>query len=252
MINDKVMIGPYLGEFGHELFSWQARWRHIVTVDKSYNEAYVICSPDKALLYEDFAHVNVIPYSKRADGSAAPDIDAYGANIHLRKHGRRYPYLTSGFPQKFVKWGMPQADGAQVLFHARGREHVGHKNWPAAKFIELYHWLRAQGISVACVGLSKATLDLPEEIPSHRDISLDQLVDVLSSALCIVGTSSGTMHLASLCGCPQVVFAPTHDLHRRYLTGWNPFGTSVYRSGTWFPEVDEAKALVDMALEAAK
>ena len=67
-----------------------------------------------------------------------------------------------------------------------------------------------------------------------RECSQDDLTSLLISAKCIIGESSGAMHLASLYGCPQMIWADWHTSHftrdenfLRYTEYWNPFGTPV-------------------------
>ncbi|MBV9210830.1 MAG: hypothetical protein JOZ52_09395 [Acidobacteria bacterium] len=55
---------------------------------------------------------------------------------------------------------------------------------------------------------------------------MSELADVLASSRLILGSSSGVMHFASLCGCPQaVVTAKGNKI--RYETAWNPLQTPV-------------------------
>jgi ADP-heptose:LPS heptosyltransferase len=72
-----------------------------------------------------------------------------------------------------------------------------------------------------------------------RDLSLRKLSDVMASAGCVVGTSSGAMHFASLCKCPQVVITGKYN-YRRYKSDWNPFRVPVnFPADSWHPSVSE-------------
>ena len=81
-----------------------------------------------------------------------------------------------------------------------------------------------------------------------RGIDLQQLMNYLAGAKVTIGCSSGVMHLASHCGCPQVVWAYKADktyywesLEKRYKKTWNPFNTTVeyIETDNWQPEPQE-------------
>lgn len=73
-----------------------------------------------------------------------------------------------------------------------------------------------------------------------RGAGLEAQCDFLRSAKVAVGPSSGTMHLASLCGCPHVTFTDGHaNVKRRYLATWNPFGASAKYLSEPNPEPEE-------------
>jgi len=80
----------------------------------------------------------------------------------------------------------------------------------------------------------------------------------MSNAKVIVGESSGPLHLASLCACPQVVI--THAIKEdsldgkrnrdRYETLWNPFRTpvTVLDRWGWNPKVGAVAEAVERYL----
>ena len=79
---------------------------------------------------------------------------------------------------------------------------------------------------IACIGTSSKSgwIEGTEDL---RDVPLDDLFGVISSSDCVFGPSSGPMHLASLCGCPHVVWGDQSKSLDRYSTTWNPLGTPV-------------------------
>ena len=53
----RLIVGPYVGELGWELFCFQARIREL---SKQFNETQVFCKKGHSILYSDFAIVNEI------------------------------------------------------------------------------------------------------------------------------------------------------------------------------------------------
>ena len=50
--NNNLIAGPWWGEFGHELFAWQA---YVRSLSRFYEKTHVICRESSSYLYEDFA-----------------------------------------------------------------------------------------------------------------------------------------------------------------------------------------------------
>ena len=51
MESKHLLAGPWVGEFGWELFVWQA---YIRSLSEIYDETYVICRKSSEPLYKDF------------------------------------------------------------------------------------------------------------------------------------------------------------------------------------------------------
>ncbi len=101
------------------------------------------------------------------------------------------------------------------------------KEYPIAECQKLVDMLISQSLSVACFGgvdnyCPNGAIDL-------RGKLLSEQCSAIAGAKCVVGPSSGPIHLASLCKCPHVTWiASTHNtLENRYTKLWNPFYTPV-------------------------
>ena len=225
-----LYAGPWIGEFGWELCWWNPIVRHHAA---KYDRVIVASHEQSHHLYE-FAD-EFIPlktdggysfrrgtlYSPRpqveADHYLSPDKFGQGET------NRAWRNLA---PQEVVKT-------ADVLCafrppkQARASESTTGKHYPDEKCKKVVELLLARGFTVGCYGLKSnhwfdGTIDL-------RGTPLDELCAILAGAQCAIGSSSGTIHLASLCGCPHVTwFGTTHGgLVRRYKKEWNPFSTPV-------------------------
>ena len=199
-----MVVGPWVGEFGWELFGWQA---HMRTKALSGEPMTCITRTGRGVLYSDFAKVEYFDPSGLADRwmlfkskDKKPKTD-FAAR----------PLSEGGL---FVKYGIPRGK-FEILIHARNRTHRAADNWNGWDELEL-------GASVASIGSKDSSLHI-EGTSDMRGISLAELVDYMAGARMIVGPSSGPMHLATLCCCPQVVWTDRRGTIERYEKTWNPF-----------------------------
>jgi hypothetical protein len=100
------------------------------------------------------------------------------------------------------------------------------KEYPKKLCVQLVGELLIRGFSVACIGGSDnyhipGTVDL-------RGKSLEDQCSAIAAGKVVAGPSSGPLHLAALCGTPQVVWYNRPNQitsYARYESHWNPFGT---------------------------
>jgi ADP-heptose:LPS heptosyltransferase len=254
--NDKnmtLLAGPWVGEFGWELFCWQG---HIRNIAKQYQKVIVMGRSGHEFLYEDFCDeyvqfntpptafvdswrctgfdqiklqnkINKIPHNKREVGN----------NIGFMIYGNGKTTQSDKFKnQKFIKFKSNTIDKEfDILIHPRNR-HVGNtRNWSKEKWQKLVNKL-SEKYSIGIIGTDEAfLLDNAED---YRKIPIKDTVSLLNRTKLVVGPSSGAMHLASLSGAPHFVWSTPHN-EIRYKNAWNPFKTPVYfydKEG-WSPSV---------------
>lgn len=243
MSRGTLYAGPWVGEFGWELCWWNPLVRHMAG---QFDRTVVASHAASEYLYE-FADEFIPLQSKDhsfCNGTLLGDDPKVSADKHLRPHEifdddkviRRFRFRPSrrwrwrGMP---LAWrglsSQPTASPVDVMCAFRPPKNMAYgKDYPISMCRELVDSLLASGLTVACFGGTDnhgfdGTVDL-------RGRPLEEQCSALSAAKCAVGPSSGTMHLASLCGCPHVTwFTPrTHPhLNMRYKLQWNPFGTPV-------------------------
>jgi hypothetical protein len=236
-----LLCGPWLAEFGWEVATWIPAMRAYST---QFQKTIVLCRDGHEYLYNDFC--NDFMYDNRI---GAPD-------RWLLNGKKVYPLIKSqkdctvisarekhcmDWPRQYRRYGQKMPNGYDIVFHARAETKYGQKklNWAIEKYIETAEWFK--GLKMCCVG-TKAH-DFPG-VEDKRNISLEQLCNVLASAKVMLSPSSGPAHLASLCGCPHVVL--TDDKYqkqiratnrKRYEYLWNPFNTSctILDKDNWHP-----------------
>lgn len=228
-----VFFGPWVGEFGWELMSWQGFCRATAKLIE-YDKVYVSSFPDMGYLYQDFAD-EFIPHdypNRKLDFENIDDVEfelPTDVDIHF-KPIKRYKLVD----QHFIQYGtqLPIEDSVDILIHARNIR-IAHKNYPEEKWEEIVSGIRGvlDTDSIASIGKApdlhiRNTYDL-------RGIPLSDLCDYMISSQVVVGGSSGIMHLATLCNTPIVVWGDrrtyfNESLETRYRKTWNPFGSEVH------------------------
>jgi ADP-heptose:LPS heptosyltransferase len=232
-----LYAGPWYGEFGWELCGWNPAVRRVA---EAYDRVIVVSHAASEYLYEfadEFVPLEADGWSMYEGRLRKPPPPPPPADKHLRPKdifcagGAR---LNEQFARSWRRLAPPgPVHMADVLCAFRPpKQHISKqqanalKSYPAPMCEELVGLLLSHGLSVACYGG-------PDNwcFPGAADMRGSPLADqcsALAAAKCAVGPSSGTMHLASLCGCPHVTWygANTHpNLRRRYELEWNPFGT---------------------------
>jgi hypothetical protein len=119
------------------------------------------------------------------------------------------------------------------------------RNWPKEHWDKLSEELIKLNIVPIAIGTLNDSI-APIGCIDKRNISLEELVDLMANAKLIVGPSSGPMHLASLCKTPSLVW--TDDCYRKSIEGsnkeryesiWNPLDSPVRVLETgWTPDVE--------------
>jgi len=265
-----LAAGPWMGEFGFELFEWQGCLRYIAD---QYDQVIVSSRPGNEVLYEDFC-ADYIPYEadiNPCEGFINGNGTEYLAISQDVFKGIPYTRIISSAerfrkdaPQKHVKFGKRNWElKYDVVIHARhiqvsdaDQMSPGHaemkmsRNWDNRKWVELSLYIRQHGWRACSIGLNSAALCLPGT-DDLRGIPLSRLADILASSKVIVGPSSGPHHFASLCGCPQLVWG-TEKLIPRYNHIWNPLNTELYFLGVddqWDPPVHRVCGMLRAALQ---
>jgi ADP-heptose:LPS heptosyltransferase len=249
---DEVFYGPWIGEFGWELMTWQAWCREDA---KQYKKVYACSYPDMKYLYEDFAIFIPHQHPKRhLDWRNVEDV------IYEKPEGAvqiiPHKEYRAG-QQDFKCFGDTPLDirAFDYLIHARGINKGG-KNYPREKWEELVKILNSK--SIASIGTDPdlwvdGTVDM-------RNKSLPQLTACMKRARAVIGQSSGVMHLAALTNVPIVVWGPGgqqfggDSLADRYYTTWNPLGNEVrfIENNQWQPNPMEIADVVKVLAEPIK
>ena len=254
-----LFVGPYYGEFGHELgFAGMAR------AESRPYETVIACShPGSAALYADFAD-EFIPHGIRcqsviADATAATrpsraEVESLITPCDRRFLPREYHGRGKAEWRKYGRQGKRRR--GVVVVHARKRPHVPERNWPARCWNRLARHLFRAGVAerIVCVGTREHAI-MAEGAVDMRGAPLAEQMDACAAAEFGIGPSSGPMHLMEHCGTPVLVWCGGGEserkrTQRRYISEWNPFGVLAHAHlhASWQPSVDTVLGWTDAFL----
>ncbi len=265
----KTLYAASYPEFGH-LVLWQALVRGLA---RQYDRVIVSSRHDCGPFFDDFAHefrgIRLAcdsdmdhPYEASArDLELIASVVPKGDDVTILEVRDSHYHKNQQEGFVFRKFGLPDPKYAGFLiFHARLRGIGADHNWNSGNWMILIDALRARGIQNPIVFIGRP--DLSEWHPGgfdFRGIHLRETMNLMRSADLIVGPSSGPIHLASHCGCKQVVWNGDGpgtwreaQLRERYKTDWNPFGTpcKMLDRWTWQPTVEEVALAIEEVLRA--
>jgi|TARA_R110000796_G_scaffold53953_1_gene126359 hypothetical protein len=254
----KLIAGPFVGEFGWELFCWQGVLR---TLSKTHDKTIIYCRPGMEKLYLDFAdeiitylppnyepncHFNTHIDENIPVPSISPNDTYIGPNTRLVDYTQHTsPPFTPNISQEFIKFGEGTRKNNVVLIHARSTNKVntGVRNWPIEKWEELVNHLIQLRYIVISIGSKDASSHI-KNTEDKRGVDLDELANIMSVSTFTMGPSSGPLHLAALCGSPIVVWSGSNVNQKRYENDWNPFKVKVRANHiNWNPSLDIVKEL---------
>lgn len=253
-----LFAGPFVGEFGFELFGWQGYLRNI---SKKYDHVIVSSRPKNKILYEDFCD-EFVPFDTE-QGKCAGWTNygyKYNGNLHTKYSPDNLIYIDNegdansifnGIEQEFVHYGKKiDGHGMDIIVHARmvvsmNDSYKLSRNWSIDKWNALVAKFISNGLSVGSIGATGFS-EYIDGTKNFLDLNLEDLADVLCNSNVAMGPSSGPMHFSTLCKCPQFVWTSNregigHQNKENYENKWNPFRTKVcvYEDGGWNPNSED-------------
>jgi hypothetical protein len=253
-----LFAGPWIGEFGWELFCWQGYLR---ARRHEFDKVIIASRPSMVPLYADFCD-EFIPYTPQGTGISGykndghtdwPDISdqreyrEYISGRFYIGHNRDCPSRSSRefLNQEYFKYGTPDsALAGDVVLHIRqtDKNHSERRNgWTIGTWQKFLRALRKTGsYKIICIGDPQSS-GILEGCEDRRGLPMDQLFNLLAGSRMLAGPSSGPIHLGALCGCPHVVWSGDPLNRVKYEKFWNPFATPVKYIATtrdWRPPVD--------------
>lgn len=247
-----LIAGPWVGEFGWELFCWQGIIRKEV---KDYDAVCIVSGPGKQAMYSDilneFGESGL--YHEYDCGSNLTD--AWKIHGEIPNPFDVRDFLSSSDIQEFLKKNdiieighidgrrdlqeqegiyfdysnFEPIDDCPIVIHARNKETGSNRNWDESNYEFLVDLIvnntKYTKTDIAFIGSSGSFC--VEGCTDKRDISLDETIKLLRGSNTVIGPSSGPIHLASLCKANHITWGSTvpTDLSQRYHKHWNPFGT---------------------------
>jgi len=257
-----LIAGPWVGEFGWELFAWQGYLRAMAPY---YDETVIICRSTSALFYKDFA-TTFIYHNPIGGPSDQWFKEGYDLQFNIRQileenqdlvAGRECSLLLPrriGIPNNghthftetvhlgnhdiqphYIQFGEESTSEYDYVFHARSRKIRAEDNWSEENWNQLFELLSKKEKRICSIGSTTEAMHI-SGTTDQRGCSTEALTAILRGSTAVFGPSSGPMHLASLCGTPHVVWSRPQN-HKRYTQTWNPLETPVLflSEHSWHP-----------------
>lgn len=255
-MNKILLAGGFGGDFGWEVCAWIPALRHLA---QNYDKVVIACNYEHRYLYDDFTDIFEDYRNIKGRGdmwylSRFPTVKPKPPKKLIKK----YPgcdvvipnkYMCTKAPRKFFRYGRDIDEKSyDIIIHARAEDKYGqHKlNYNPVKYKKMLKTLRLEKkISACSVGTKAYHIDSTND---QRNMFLEYICTRLRKAKVCVGTSSGLMHLAHLCGCPIVVI--TDNKYQkgikatnrvRYELLWRPFRdvpVTILDKWGWHPPVE--------------
>jgi len=259
----KLFAGPFVGEFGWELFCWQGVIR---ALSEQYDYTTIVCRPGQQILYEDFAN-EILEYSPQVyepdcahningitNDFPTPETTIEGTDLYIGPNTAVIGYNSAEdqfnppYIQKYIKYGIKNSNNPKidVIIHARNtnKHNTGYRNWDKSKWEQVVEYLSLKGFIVGSMGTLSSSLHIENTI-DLRGISLKDLTNYLHNSKFVIGPSSGPLHLGALCGTDVIVWSGDKNNTNRYLTSWNPHKVNVnYDHTSWDPHVNAVLNLI--------
>jgi hypothetical protein len=236
--SEKIFLaGPWIGEFGWELFCWQGYVRNIA---RDYGKIIVISRTGNHKLYEDFCHEyveyntpsNLSPNCDGCVGITDREINDVVKNIKhdtwIKPHNIGLVFDGNGVMsggaeytnQKFIKYESNTLDKTyDIIIHPRNRIHDKRRNWNQDNWNKLVELLGKEH-SIVCVGgIESHTIN---GVDNYKNHALTDIVALMNRCKLVVSPVSGPIHLAALSGAPYLTWGEKRN-ELQCKKYWNPF-----------------------------
>jgi len=271
-----LVAGPYCGELGWEVFTWQPMVRNIF-LSNDYDQCIIYTGKGKELLYPFAAEVRTLPNVPKHEAECLAwhnfhkykeefvelikqmaetvqkefpeglQIYTFSALEHLNYEyfDRGYPDLLTGNKNKkeFAKqFNLKYSEKPVLTFNVRDREMSDHRNWNYIEWGKLCECL-SDRFDINLVGLIRDKESWENVIPENvNDLTskttINDCINLFQHTDLTIGGSTGMTHLAARCNSPHLVWGNEKVLLRCAQTNW--FGTpyKVYLWG-WEPKPEQ-------------
>jgi len=279
-----LVIGPYIGEFGWEVFSWQPmarnQWmieqpdRTIVFAgtgrEKLYRFADEVRQLDDMPKYDTECHgwhgmnpamveelkalINRAAQSVHNEVGDGNSIRMFSPlNIQLGNEnlsGGQPDLLYNDWPSRLSQ-GQP--DRKTVVLCIRDREMSNYRNWESINWYELAEQLVGK-YNVLATGILRESWQWPIDVVDlTNQTSVDDMIGIFTNGCDLaVGGSTGTVHLASRCAVPHLTWGDPKNVIRYATTNWFATPFRMNEDWGWEPDPDDVAAEVTSWLEAGK
>lgn len=245
-----LVVGPWVGEFGWELISWQG-WVRVRA--EGYKQVVVSAPQGHEALYEKATVFVPHTLNGKKDCwrmlSGDPKELSRVEQVLSKYKGDRIRPISYIRPeyQQFVRLGNKSCVSLEnqydVLIHVRGS--VGKRSHHAWRVQDACVVVKSlSGLRVGCIGTDAYLVDGADDM---RNLPLNRLCDLIAAAKLVISPASGPALLSGLCGTPFLCWtdggyrsAVRENDDDRARGSWNPLKTpcKVLIRKDWRPNPD--------------
>ena len=282
-MSEVLVAGPFVGELGWEVISWQPMVRGIYK-SKPWAKCVVYTGPGRKLLYP-FAEVRTLPDvpDHESECMVWHDLGRYKDELkalidrmteqvkaEFEKHTLfsytslerlNYEYYERGLPDLLRGDGTLPFDLGSCLnpFYKtavlciRDRDLGGVRNWDYENWYELAEMLLEHS-NVVTVGIVRRPDEwgMPDGvIDLVNQTSIDDCVNIFAGACDLAIGTTGTIHIASRCGTDHLVWGSEKTVVRCAETNWFGARHKCYSWG-WDPEPEQLAEAADEFLKTGE
>lgn len=279
----KVFVaGPYVGELGWEIFSWQPLVRNQFLMGE-FDKCIVYTGPGKDKLYP-WAEVRVPPNMPQHESECLcwrnlPEhvdelnnlIKTTVASVEQEFKGKAqiHPFtiaMIQPWNQAHYEKGRPDLlrtkqepsksidDVKTIVLCVRDRELSDFRNWEYENWYSLAKKLK-QKFNVTVLGQIRKPDEwkMPDGVKDlTNQTTINDCIDIFSSECDLaVGGSTGLLHLASRCAAPHLVWGAEKNIIRYAESNWFGAAHKVYVWG-WEPSIDQVYIAVNEFMNTLK
>ena len=279
-----LVAGPYIGELGYEIGEWAP---HIKWLASHLNcRTHVFARKGREVLYPFAEEVQTIDFpSEHIDGHwlmdpSPEEIELYDglenrARHHAEQHKSQFAYqslevlsdrsnclkifrgkapvLLKPSEDLRAKWKKALPSTPKVVLTYRANFRGSQRNSDPDLMVQTADFITKQGWTPILVGKIDKQYTAPD-IPGvdlTNQTTLADLIAIYEQSFVVVGSSTGTIHLAASCGTPHITWGSTRgddSVVLRYEKEWNLNKTWVrFISKDWTIAFQDLKTALDEA-----
>lgn len=268
-----LIVGPFLGELGWELFSWQPYVRGLF-IQNGFDKCVVYGKSGRDSLYNfaEYHPINVVEeesecnfihnfeqhrteLEKLSNGIIEENKKVYEGfqffwfnnlsklNDVMYMAGR--PNLIESIKGQENRIQLVTDGRKQICLCVRNRQLSDFRNWDFDNWYSLMEKLQDE-YNVCVIGeINEEGWKVPEGvIDLTNQTTINDCVDIFSQMDLVVGGSTGLMHLASRMGKSHLVWGVPKNKLRYGETNWFGADYKVFTDKAWMPDVEDIHPLI--------
>ena len=271
-----LVVGPFMGELGWELFSWEPYVRGLF-LHNQHDKCVVYGTKGKSSLYNFAEYRDIKIIKEDSECNFIHNAEEHRAELdtmlktlvgrHKQEDGEfqffwfnNLPRLNDPMymggrpdliemkdhhPKVFVNLTLSDKQKS-ICLCVRNRQLSDFRNWDFNNWYDLADKLK-DICRVYVVGkIEEDGWEMPDGVVDlTNSTTIDDCINIFGDMDLMVGGSTGLMHLASRMGKPHLVWGVPKNIERYGETNWFGAKHFVYTDKSWMPAVDDIYPMIE-------